>query len=64
MAAEDKDTLLAAVTELKQELQPQLTRDRARTEGEGRPFDPLGWVMGRPESRKYPAGPAFLVRTR
>ena len=62
MSSASKSELLAEVEGLKAQLVPQLAADRKRVEGEGRPFDAMGWVLGTPDSRKYPAGPAFLVR--
>lgn len=61
-ASERIDELRRDVAELREQLAPQLKADIERVTGEGRPFDPAGWVMGVPDSRKYPAGPAFMVR--
>ncbi len=58
----DKDQLKEELQSLKATLQPQLERDRERINAEGRPFDLLGWASGVPDSHKYPAGPAYLVR--
>jgi hypothetical protein len=58
----DKETLKAEIEDLKTTLQPQFERDRARVQAEGRSFDPLRWVLGVPDSHKYPAGPAYIVR--
>ena len=56
----NKDELRAELDELKTHLVPQLARDKKRVESEGRPFSALSWVGGEPDTRKYPAGPAFL----
>ena len=56
----NKDELRAELDELKGHLVPQLARDKKRVESEGRPFSALSWVGGEPDTRKYPAGPAFL----
>jgi hypothetical protein len=56
-----KESLITDLKNLQTKLEPVLARDRQRIEGEGRPFDLLGWVMGAPDSHKYPGGPAFLV---
>jgi hypothetical protein len=56
-----KESLISDLKSLQTKLEPVLARDRQRIEGEGRPFDLLGWVMGAPDSHKYPGGPAFLV---
>ena len=61
MSAESPESLRADLEVLRSQLAPVLARDRARVEGEGRPFDALGWVQGRPDSHKFPGGPAFLV---
>lgn len=59
--ASNKESLISDLKNLQTKLEPVLARDRQRIEGEGRPFDLLGWVMGAPDSHKYPGGPAFLV---
>ena len=61
-ASERIEELRRDVAELREQLAPQLKADIERVTGEGRPFDPAAWVMGVPDSRKYPAGPAFMVR--
>ena len=60
-ASESPEQLRSDLEGLKAQLAPVLARDRARIEGEGRPFDLVSWAMGLPDSHKYPAGPAFLV---
>lgn len=63
MASSDaptKDALLADLAELRTHLVPQRARDAKRITDEGRPFDALGWIAGAPDSRRYPAGPAFV----
>ena len=55
-----KDELRAELEELKVLLVPQLERDQKRVESEGRPFSAAEWVSGAPDTRMYPAGPAFL----
>lgn len=59
----DKDTLITEINELKTQLLPQLEHDKNKFAKEGRPFDTVGWVAGKPDDHKYPAGPAFLVST-
>jgi hypothetical protein len=63
MAAPDKETLAADVAALRDQLAPQLAADRAKVEAQGRPFDEQGWLMGVPDTHKYPAGPVYAVRT-
>jgi hypothetical protein len=58
-----KESLTSDLLSLQTKLSPVLERDRKRIEGEGRPFDLIGWVMGVPDSHIYPGGPAFLVST-
>jgi hypothetical protein len=60
--AGDKDGLVSELRELRDKLLPTMERDRARVEAEGRPFNVLDWMLGRPISEKYPAGPPFRVR--
>jgi hypothetical protein len=63
MSSDSKESLTSDLLSLQTKLSPVLERDRKRIEGEGRPFDLIGWVMGVPDSHKYPGGPAFLVST-
>jgi hypothetical protein len=63
-SSESAESLRADLEILRSQLAPVLARDRSRIEGEGRPFDALGWVQGRPDSHKFPGGPAFLVSIR
>ena len=58
---QDKDTLVQEMNQLVTELKPVYEREKSRIEGENRPFDIMSWVAGTPDSRKYPAGPAYMV---
>lgn len=62
MASQDKDSLIAEVTELREKLRPQLERDRATALSEGRGWSESAWLAGTPSLSKYPAGPCFLPR--
>lgn len=57
---EDKDALVAQVSELRSQLVPQMQRDRERTLAQGRAWSAEAWMLGQPAQHKYPAGPAFL----
>ena len=60
----DKETLLSDVTRLREELVPQMARDKAATLAEGRPWSAAAWLSAEPEAQKYPAGPGFLPKGR
>lgn len=62
MAAPDKETLTAEVTELHDLLKIQYEKNKQETLSQGRSFNPMGWWAGAPDSQKYPPGPAFVVR--
>jgi hypothetical protein len=56
-----KEELKAQLEELRPKLRDTLENDRARAESTGRPFDSLGWILGKPAQAKYPSGPAYAV---
>jgi hypothetical protein len=58
----DRVALEAEIRELAGKLKQEYTADEGRSRAAGRPFSGLQWVQGVPDSGKYPAGPAFLVR--
>ncbi len=59
-SSSDAASLRSDLEELKKQLVPQLARDEKRVKDEGRPFNPLAWIAGEPDTRRYPAGPAFV----
>jgi hypothetical protein len=57
----DRAALEAEIRDLAGKLKQEYTADEERSRVAGRPFAGLQWVLGVPDSGKYPAGPAFLV---